>query len=168
VTSTPVVRFRFTPETAQVGASRHSPDLAGQKVLVVEDEAGVRSFALSALRELGCQAIGADGAEMARRTLAEHPDVTVLLTDVVMPGETGRALVDSIRDTHPDLIVLYMTGYTRNAIVHNAMLDPGVRLLSKPATVSDLGRELQAALEERRRTHVSPSDMPSITGTISS
>nr|WP_042671832.1 CHASE3 domain-containing protein [Methylobacterium sp. B34] len=161
-------RSRVTPETAQVGAARHSPDLAGQKVLVVEDEAGVRSFALSALRELGCQAIGADGAEMARRILAEHPDVTVLLTDVVMPGETGRALVDSIRDTHPDLIVLYMTGYTRNAIVHNGMLDPGVRLLSKPFTVSDLGRELQAALEERRRSHVSPSDMPSITGTISS
>ncbi|WP_157862052.1 response regulator, partial [Methylobacterium sp. Leaf361] len=115
----------------------------------------------------GHQAIGADGAEMARRILAEHPDVTVLLTDVVMPGETGRALVDSIRDTHPDLIVLYMTGYTRNAIVHNGMLDPGVRLLSKPFTVSDLGRELQAALEERRRSHVSSSDMPSITGTIS-
>ncbi|MEE7450029.1 histidine kinase [Methylobacterium radiotolerans] len=144
-------RSRVTPETVQVGAARRSPDLAGQKVLVVEDEAGVRSFALSALRELGCQAIGADGAEMARRILAEHPDVTVLLTDVVMPGETGRALVDSIRDTHPDLIVLYMTGYTRNAIVHNGMLDPGVRLLSKPFTLSDLGRELQAALEEKRR-----------------
>jgi signal transduction histidine kinase len=144
-------RSRVAPETTQVTPTRPSPDLGGQKVLVVEDEAGVRSFALSALRELGCQAIGADGAEMARRTLIEHPDVTIVLTDVVMPGETGRALVDSIRDTHPDLIVLYMTGYTRNAIVHNGMLDPGVRLLSKPFMVSDLARELQAALEDKRR-----------------
>ena len=70
-------------------------------------------------------------------------------------SETGRALVDSIRDTHPDLIVLYMTGYTRNAIVHNGMLDPGVRLLSKPFTVADLARKLQAALGERQDRAVS-------------
>ena len=92
---------------------------------------------------------------MARRTLAEQPGIEILLTDVVMPGENGRALVDSIRDLHPDLIVLFMTGYTRNAIVHNGMLDPGVRLLSKPFTVSDLARELQAALNERRGGTVS-------------
>lgn len=105
---------------------------------------------MSALRELGCWPIEADGAEMARRTLAEQSDVTMLLTDVVMPGENGRALVDSIRSSYPDLIVLFMTGYTRNAIVHNGMLDPGVRLISKPFTVSDLARELQAALNEKR------------------
>ena len=141
--------------------ARLSTDLTDRKVLVVEDEAGVRSFVLSALRELGCWAIGADGAEMARRTLAEQPGIEILLTDVVMPGENGRALVDSIRGTHPDLIVLFMTGYTRNAIVHNGMLDPGVRLLSKPFTVSDLARELQAALEEKRRGQVASSDVAS-------
>ncbi len=135
--------------------ARLSTDLTDRKVLVVEDEAGVRSFVLSALRELGCWAIGADGAEMARRTLAEQPGIEILLTDVVMPGENGRALVDSIRDTHHDLIVLFMTGYTRNAIVHNGMLDPGVRLLSKPFTVADLARELQAALNEKRGGAVS-------------
>jgi DNA-binding NtrC family response regulator len=108
-----------------------------------------------------CWAIGADGAEVARRTLTEQPGIEILLTDVVMPGENGRALVDSIRETHPDLIVLFMTGYTRNAIVHNGMLDPGVRLLSKPFTVSDLARELQAALEEKRRGQVASSDVPS-------
>lgn len=143
-------RSQTTPTAAQAMSTRIAIDLSDLKVLVVEDEAGVRSFALSALRELGYQAIGADGAEMARRTLAEHTDIKLLLTDVVMPGESGRALVDSIRETRPDLIVLFMTGYTRNAIVHNGMLDPGVRLLSKPFTVADLARELQSALEERR------------------
>lgn len=69
-------------------------------------------------------------------------------------SETGRALVDITRDTHPDLIVLFVTGYTRNA-VHNGMLNPCVRLLSKPFTVSDPARKLQAALEERRDRAVS-------------
>ncbi|MCJ2051789.1 CHASE3 domain-containing protein [Methylobacterium sp. J-070] len=154
-------RSQAVPALVQATPARLSSDLAERKVLVVEDEAGVRSFALSALRELGCWAIGADGAEMARRTLAEQPGIEILLTDVVMPGENGRALVDSIRGTHPDLIVLFMTGYTRNAIVHNGMLDPGVRLLSKPFTVADLARELQAALEEKQRGQLSSSNMTS-------
>lgn len=152
-------RSHAAPAARPDEPARLSTDLADRKVLVVEDEAGVRSFALSALRELGCWAIGADGAEMARRTLAEQSGIEILLTDVVMPGENGRALVDSIRHAHPDLIVLFMTGYTRNAIVHNGMLDPGVRLLSKPFTVSDLARELQAALEEKRRGQVASSDV---------
>jgi len=88
---------------------------------------------------------------------SEQPGIEILLTDVVMPGENGRALVDSIRDAYPNLIVLFMTGCTRNAIVHNGMLDPGVRLPSKPFTVSDLARELQAALEEKRPSYASPS-----------
>lgn len=147
-------RSQTTPTAAQAMSTRIAIDLSDLKVLVVEDEAGVRSFALSALCELGCQAIGADGAEMARRTLAEHTDIKLLLTDVVMPGERGRALVASIRETRPDLIVLFMMAYTRNAIVHNGMLDPGVRLLSKPFTVADLARELQSALDERRGSAV--------------
>ena len=80
----------------------------------------------------------------------------------------GARSFDSVRDAHPDLIVLFMTGYTRNAIVHNGMLDPGVRLLSKPFTVSDLARELQAALEEKRRGQVSSSDVTSGTSVGSS
>ena len=118
-------------------------------VLVVEDDGGVRTFTVSALRELGYEAIEADTVAMARQKLAENPDVTILLTDVVLPSGNGRELANSLIKDRPDLVVLYMTGYTRNSIVHNGTLDPGVRLLSKPFTVDDLKRELRAALTQR-------------------
>jgi FixJ family two-component response regulator len=69
-----------------------------------------------------------------------------MLTDVVMSGTNGKQLLDSIKDTYPELIVVFMTGYTRNAIVHNGMLDPGVRLITKPFTIEEIGRELRAAI----------------------
>ncbi|GAB2560854.1 CHASE3 domain-containing protein [Dyella jejuensis] len=115
-------------------------------VLVVEDDNDVREFVISALQELGYEAIAAADAASARELLARERCISVMLTDVVMPGINGRQLFDSIKDEHPDLIVLFMTGYTRNAVVHNGMLDPGVRLLSKPFTMDDLSRELRAAL----------------------
>jgi DNA-binding NtrC family response regulator len=118
-------------------------------VLVVEDDGGVRTFTASALRELGYEAIEADTGAMARQKLAENPRITILLTDVVLPSENGRDLANSLIKHRPDLVVLYMTGYTRNSIVHNGTLDPGVRLLSKPFTVDDLKRELRAALTQR-------------------
>ena len=119
-------------------------------VLVVEDDADVRSFTTGALRELGYEAIEADTVAIARQKLLENPRVTVLLTDVVLPSGNGRELANVLVKDRPDLVVLYMTGYTRNAIVHNGTLDPGVRLLSKPFTIEELGRELRAILEHRR------------------
>jgi len=121
---------------------------AGHTVLVVEDDEGVRQFAVSALRELGFAVVEADGGQAAMQQLAKHPRVSVLLTDVVMPNMDGRRLVEAALQTRPDLLVLYMTGYTRNAIVHNGMLDSGTRLLTKPFTVDELGRELRAMLRE--------------------
>ena len=105
---------------------------------------------MSALRELGYEAIEADTVAIARQKILENPRVTILLTDVVLPSGNGRELANVLVKERPDLVVLYMTGYTRNAIVHNGTLDPGVRLLSKPFTIEELGRELRAILEHRR------------------
>jgi signal transduction histidine kinase/CheY-like chemotaxis protein len=91
-------------------------------VLVVEDDADVRSFTTGALRELGYEAIEADTVAIARQKLLENPRVTVLLTDVVLPSGNGRELANVLVKERPDLVVLYMTGYTRNAIVHNGRL----------------------------------------------
>jgi signal transduction histidine kinase/CheY-like chemotaxis protein len=118
-------------------------------VLVVEDDPGVRSFTITALRELGYEAVEADTIGIAREKLLQNPRVTMVLTDVVLPGGNGRELANLLTKERPDLVVLFMTGYTRNAIVHNGTLDPGVRLLSKPFTIEELGRELHALLEER-------------------
>jgi signal transduction histidine kinase/CheY-like chemotaxis protein len=124
-------------------------------VLVVEDDPGVRTFTVNALRELGYEAIEADAAETAQQRLVEEPRVTILLTDVVLPTGNGRELADELLKARPDLAVLYMTGYTRNAIVHNGTLDPGVRLLNKPFTIEELGRELRAILEDQRASRAS-------------
>jgi CheY-like chemotaxis protein len=119
-------------------------------VLVVEDDSGVRSFVASAIRDLGFVVIEADSAAIALDRLGEDKKITLLLTDVVMPGGNGRQLAEAAQALRPNLKVIYMTGYTRNAIGHNGALDPGVRLLPKPFTVADLQRELTAALAEAK------------------
>jgi signal transduction histidine kinase/ActR/RegA family two-component response regulator len=119
-----------------------------RRVLVVEDDMDVRQFVISILQELGYETVEAASAASARDVLAIDSKITVMLTDVVMPGTNGKQLLDSLKDEYPDLIVVFMTGYTRNAIVHNGMLDPGVRLITKPFTIEEIGRELHAAIAD--------------------
>jgi CheY-like chemotaxis protein len=115
-------------------------------VLVVEDESGVRDFAVEALGELGYDVISADGAKAALEQLDAHPEVALMLTDVVMPETNGRVLAGEARRLRPSLRVVFMTGYTRNAIVHNGVLDANTHLVSKPFTIAQLAAELEAAL----------------------
>jgi signal transduction histidine kinase/ActR/RegA family two-component response regulator len=141
-------------------AGAPAPDPAGHRpaaadagdalVLVVEDDPGVRAFVTSAVRELGYGVVEADTAAAALERLGEDPSIALLLTDVVMPQMTGRALADQARGRRPDLAVVFMTGYTRGAVVHDRAIEAGVRLLAKPFTVSDLARELNAAMAETR------------------
>ena len=127
-------------------AASHAPgDIT---VLVVEDEPGVRTFVAGAVKELGFRVLEADTAAEALEALEQDQSVRVLLTDVIMPGATGRQLVDCVLPTRPDLKVIYMTGYTRNAIVHNGMLDPGTKLLTKPFTIGDLDRVLRDVISD--------------------
>lgn len=129
-----------------------SNDRSDHTILIVEDDPGVRSFVVSAARELGFTVIEADGAGVALERLEQHPEISVLLTDVVMPGTGGRQLVDRALEKRPELPVIYMTGYTRNAIVHNGMLDPGTRLLTKPFTMDELERELEEVVSQSTGT----------------
>ena len=116
-------------------------------VLVVEDEAAVRAFAVEALRELGYQVLEADGAAKALEILAAQPSITLLFTDVVMPDVNGKKLADEARRRRPDLKVLFTTGYTRNAIVHNGTLDPGVEMIGKPFTIEELAVKVRQVLD---------------------
>ena len=120
----------------------------GEVVLVVEDEAAVRQFSVEALTELGYRVLEADGAEGALKCIDLHPDIALLFTDVVMPGVNGRKLADEARRRRPGLKVLFTTGYTRNAVVHNGVLDPGVHLLGKPFTLDELAARVRAVLDE--------------------
>jgi PAS domain S-box-containing protein len=116
-------------------------------VLVVEDETVVRLLSVEALQELGYCVLEADGAETALRLLDAHPDIALLFTDVVMPGVNGRKLADEARRRRPGLKVLFTTGYTRNAVVHNGVLDPGVQLIGKPFTLDELGTRVREVLD---------------------
>jgi signal transduction histidine kinase/ActR/RegA family two-component response regulator len=119
-----------------------------RKVLVVEDDDEVRQFVVACISELGYTAIAAESADMAQQKLATHPDVAMLLTDVVMPGKSGKELVDSVLPFYPKLRVLYMTGYPREAITNNGILDANVRLITKPFSMQELARELRSAFAE--------------------
>jgi PAS domain S-box-containing protein len=119
----------------------------GETVLLVEDNPEVLDHAATTLRDLGYQVVAATGAAAALERLAETP-VTVLLTDVGLPGPSGRQLADEARQRRAGLPVLFMTGYARNAIVHNGRLDPGVQLLGKPFTAEGLARKLRETIDK--------------------
>ncbi|AUW59465.1 histidine kinase [Sphingobium sp. SCG-1] len=119
----------------------------GEIVLVVEDEERVRHVSVDGLRDLGYTVVQASDAAQALQLLSTEQRVDLLFTDVVMPDMNGRKLVDQALVGRPDLKVLYTTGYTRNAIVHNGMLDAGVALLSKPFTLTQLARKVRQVLD---------------------
>jgi CheY-like chemotaxis protein len=113
----------------------------------VEDEPAVRQFSVEALRELGYRVLEADGATAALKLLDANPDVALLFTDVVMPEVNGRRLAEEALRRRPDLRVLFTTGYTRNAVVHNGVLDPGVKLIGKPFTIEELAARVREVLD---------------------
>ena len=116
-------------------------------ILVVEDEALVRQFSVAALTDLGYRVLEADGAAAALRLLDAHPEITLMFTDIVMPEINGAKLAEEARRRRPGLPVLFTTGYTRNAIVHNGVLDQGVELIGKPFTIEDLAARVRAVID---------------------
>jgi PAS domain S-box-containing protein len=116
-------------------------------IMVVEDEDRVRAVSVEALTELGYGVIEASRPSEALRKLEDGPKIALLFTDVVMPEMSGRELADMARKMHPDLKVLYTTGYTRNAIVHNGILDPGTSLLTKPFSLDELATKVRKILD---------------------
>jgi nitrogen-specific signal transduction histidine kinase/CheY-like chemotaxis protein len=118
-------------------------------VLVCEDDEDVRAYSIEVLRELGYGVLeAADGPSALR--LLERPGLRVdlLFTDVVLPGGmTGAVLAEQARALRPGLKVLFTTGYARNAIVHHGRLDPGVELITKPFSYSDLATRVRDLLD---------------------
>jgi len=120
---------------------------ANEIILVVEDDDRVRVVSVAALRELGYTVIHASNGEAALEMLSdENRKVSLLFTDIVMPGMTGRVLADTAVQLRPDLKVLYTTGYTKNAVVHNGVVDAGARLLVKPYSLDQLAEKVREAI----------------------
>jgi two-component system, NtrC family, sensor kinase len=140
-------RFFGKASAAEQAAGAPSRSRSGESVLVVEDDDDVRTYVVETLAALGYQVLEAAEADSALRLLDEDPCVQLLLTDVVMPGLNGRKLAEEARLRRPDLKILYMTGYSRNAIMHQGRLDTGVDLLQKPITSEQLAAAVRKALE---------------------
>jgi len=147
-------RMTGAEEARAVPAGKEESDLApiprakpNEVVLLVEDNEGVRRYAKAVLEEIGYWVLEASSAEQAMRAVAKKPRIDLLFTDVVLPGASGRELADRIRRLYPHVPVLYTTGYTRNAIVHQGRLDPKIHLLGKPYTQQDLARKLRELLD---------------------
>jgi CheY-like chemotaxis protein len=129
-----------------VDAPLVAPPVGKETILVVEDEDGVRKLTVETVRELGYRVIEAADAKAALRAI-DSEEIDLLFTDVVMPEINGRKLAEEALRRKPKLKVLFTTGYTRNAVVHNGVLDAGVDMIGKPFTIDDLAVKLRDVLD---------------------
>jgi PAS domain S-box-containing protein len=122
-----------------------------ETILVVEDDADLRVYVSELLRDLNYWVVVASSAQAALTILLqEEPKVDLLLTDVVMPGINGRELGRRAQLIRPGIKILYMTGYSRNAVVHQGRLDEGVELLEKPVSQAKLALRVREMLDRFR------------------
>jgi PAS domain S-box-containing protein len=120
-----------------------------ETVLVVEDEEAVRKLIEQALRKYGYRVIEATNGTEALRVCEHHdPPIRLMVTDVVMPGMSGRELAARVREQLPDLRVLYMSGYTDDTVIRHGLLDASMFFLQKPFTPSALARKVRQTLDQ--------------------
>jgi len=137
----PAIRASELPE--QIGGS--------ETILLVEDEESVRQLVRETLEAKGYRVLEAENGEAALHLTTHSSDVIdMLITDVVMPGISGRELAARLAASHPHTKVLYLSGYTEDAIVHEGVLEPGTAFLQKPFTLQTLARKVREALAGRR------------------
>jgi two-component system cell cycle sensor histidine kinase/response regulator CckA len=123
-----------------------------ETILLVEDQDEVRRVAQAILRKFGYHVIEARNAGEALLSCERHPrTIHLLLTDVVMPQMSGRELSERLTRIRPEMRVLYMSGYTENAIVHHGILDSGISYLQKPLVPEALARRVREVLDARVR-----------------
>ena len=120
-----------------------------ETILILEDNDGLRRLATRLLTTAGYTVIGAGGGPEALRLLErDDAPVHLLLSDVVMPGMNGPEAAELLTRMRPAMKVLYMSGYTRDAIVRHGVLESGTHYLSKPFTAGDLLRKVSEVLAD--------------------
>ncbi len=133
------------PKASPVGAGTET-------VLLAEDEAAVRAVARHALERQGYTVLEASSGEAALDLAERHSGrIHLLLTDVIMPGMNGRALALRLSELRPDLRVVYMSGYTEEAITRHGVLEPGLTYVQKPFTPEGLARKVREVLDRQEQ-----------------
>jgi signal transduction histidine kinase/DNA-binding response OmpR family regulator/CHASE3 domain sensor protein len=156
----------YLPRTRR---ERDAPDPTGspsvergnERILVVEDDDGVRAAVVDMLTDLGYSVLRAENAQEALKLLEGGAKADLLFTDVVMPGPVQtRELARRAQEICPGLLLLYTSGYTQNAIVHNGRLDEDALLLSKPYRRDELARKLRGIFNAGRGAPEPAADKP--------
>ena len=136
-------------EAIATAAPRTRSQGGTETVLVVEDADGLRELARRLLTRQGYTVLLAANADEALRLFEQHASIDALLTDVIMPGASGPELTAQLIRQRPALTVIYMSGYTEDAIVQHGVLKPGIFFLNKPFTSETLGQKIREALDRR-------------------
>jgi len=126
-----------------------APARGQETILVVEDEEGVRKLVIEVLKRAGYNVISASDGADALRVAGEYKEtIDLLVTDVVLPKMGGSAVARELKRLRPTLRVLFMSGYTDNAVVHHGVLDEGIEYLQKPFMPSDFARRVRNLLDK--------------------
>jgi two-component system cell cycle sensor histidine kinase/response regulator CckA len=144
-------RVEALPQTEQRPTYTEEMPRGSETVLLVEDEAAVRTLAARILRDQGYVVLEAANGEEGLRLAQERGGeiIDLLLTDVVMPRMSGVALAEQLQALRPAIKVLFTSGYTDNAIIHHSQVDPGIAFLHKPFSPAALARKVRDVLDDR-------------------
>jgi PAS domain S-box-containing protein len=140
-------RVHAMPGLLQEAAAPTADCQGSETLLVVEDEDGVRTLVRDYLQTNGYTVLEADRGEEALRIAGEHPgEISLMITDVIMPGMNGRDLAERMALLRPAIKVLYISGYAEAAVYRKGILEPGALFLQKPFGPPDLGRKVREVL----------------------
>ncbi len=143
-------RVEMPAEPVELVTPLGAPAPGSETILLVEDAAAVRKLIVKVLRKLGYTVLEArHGRSAVSLSRAFQGPINLLLTDVVMPGMSGRELAERLAPQRPEMKVLYISGHSSDAIVQHGVLDPAIAYLQKPFTRDALARKVRVVLDAR-------------------